>query len=908
MLQLLILVVGILLIWIEQRTRLLTNRLGALEDQVGNYSRRLLASEGEVARLRQLVHTGADSPAPSPAVRPETAPPPAAPPAAQEAPPKHSVSPIVRQPVAPTARPAKPAAAPEVVTRPSSLVTPVTPVTPASPPSAASAWVEAARAWLVGGNTVVRVGVVVLFFGVAFFLDLVVDRGLFPIELRLILAAVVGLGLLGTGWKLRDSRRDYGLVLQGGGVGIVYLTAIAAVTVYDVIGVGVGLGTMVVLVLLGAVLAVTQDARSLAVLATLGGFLGPVLVSSDGSHVALFSYYAALDVGIVAIAWFRAWRVLNVLGFVFTFIVGAAWGFEFYEPQYFATTQPFLASFFVLFVAVPVLFTWRQPPRRMGYVDGTLVFGVPLAAFALQHRLASGFEYGPAWSALVLFAFYAVVATAIRKRQPESMQLLVESFAALSIVFGTLMLPLAVDGRWTGAAWALEGAALVWIGVRQNRSLALMSGLALQFLAGSVFLEEGGGASGDLPVLNIVYLGSLMVSLSGLFSSRYLYQHRDKDVGYSSLSAGALGWGLLWWFGGGVGEISRLLSSFDQHSAILGFVAASVATIALLRQRLDWTHLAYPPFLLLPAMLVLTLTWLFRAAHPLAHWGALAWPLSFVVQYWVLRRLEADWKRSAPVYHCGVLWLGVFFLCWESLWIIEQLVPTGPTWPFVVWAVVPLAVASCMTVFGHRVAWPFRRFSDVYLGIGQLPLAMVAAGWVVIANFHRGDPQPLAYVPLLNPVELVQVGALGALLWWSFQSRVRVGSRERSTALGLLAFASLNGIIARATHFLGGVPFRADALWTSGVLQTSVSIAWTAVAFLVMFFATRLALRRLWWVGTALLAVVVIKLFSVDLADIGTVARIVSFVVVGGLILVIGYVSPMPPKEPARSDREKSPV
>ena len=901
MLQLLILVVGILLIWIEQRTRLLTNRLGALEDQVGNYSRRLLASEGEVARLRQLVHTGADSPAPSPAVRPETAPPPAAPPAAQEAPPKHSVPPIVRQP----ARPAKPVAPPEVVTRPSSLitpVTPVTPVTPASPPSAFSAWVEAARAWLVGGNTVVRVGVVVLFFGVAFFLNYVVDRGWLPIELRLIAAALVGLGLLGTGWKLRDSRRDYGLVLQGGGVGIVYLTTFAAVTVYDVIGVGVGLGAMVVLVLLGAVLAVTQDARSLAVLATLGGFLGPVLVSSDGSHVALFSYYAALDVGIVAIAWFRAWRVLNVLGFVFTFIVGAAWGFEFYEPQYFATTQPFLAFFSVLFVAVPVLFAWRQPPRRMGYVDGTLVFGVPLAAFALQHRLASGFEYGPAWSALVLFAFYAVVAIAIRRRQPESMRLLVESFAALSIVFGTLMVPLAVDGRWTGAAWALEGAALVWIGVRQNRSLALTSGLALQFLAGSVFMEEGGRASSDLPLFNIVYLGSLMVSLSGLLSSRYLYQHRDKDLGYSPLSAGALGWGMLWWFGGGVGEISRHLSSFDQHSAILGFVAASVATIALLRQRLDWKHLAYPPFLLLPAMLVLTLTWLFTAAHPLARWGALAWPLSFVAQYWVLRRLEADWKRSAPVYHCGALWLGVFFLCWESLWIIEQLVPSGPTWPFVVWAVVPLAVALCLTRFGHRVSWSVRRFSDVYLGIGQLPLVMVAAGWVVIANFHRGDPQPLAYVPLLNPVELVQVGALGALLWWSVQSRVRMGSRERSTALGLLGFATLNGIIARATHFLGGVPFRADALWASGVVQTSASIAWTAVAFLVMFFATRLALRRLWWVGTALLGVVVIKLFSVDLADIGTVARIVSFVVVGGLILVIGYVSPMPPKEPARSD------
>jgi len=46
-----------------------------------------------------------------------------------------------------------------------------------------------------------------------------------------------------------------------------------------------------------------------------------------------------------------------------------------------------------------------------------------------------------------------------------------------------------------------------------------------------------------------------------------------------------------------------------------------------------------------------------------------------------------------------------------------------------------------------------------------------------------------------------------------------------------------------------------------------------------------------------LLGAVVVKLFLVDLADIGTIARIISFIVVGLLILVIGYLSPMPPKE-----------
>lgn len=72
--------------------------------------------------------------------------------------------------------------------------------------------------------------------------------------------------------------------------------------------------------------------------------------------------------------------------------------------------------------------------------------------------------------------------------------------------------------------------------------------------------------------------------------------------------------------------------------------------------------------------------------------------------------------------------------------------------------------------------------------------------------------------------------------------------------------------------------------------------------------ATRLALRQAWWIGAALLAAVVIKLFSVDLADIGTIARIVSFIVVGVLILIIGYVSPLPPKSASSFDQDESRV
>ncbi len=58
-----------------------------------------------------------------------------------------------------------------------------------------------------------------------------------------------------------------------------------------------------------------------------------------------------------------------------------------------------------------------------------------------------------------------------------------------------------------------------------------------------------------------------------------------------------------------------------------------------------------------------------------------------------------------------------------------------------------------------------------------------------------------------------------------------------------------------------------------------------------------------------LLAVVVVKLFTVDLSQLSTLARIGTFLAVGGLLLVLGYVSPVPPgddDEIARDGDEES--
>jgi len=104
-------------------------------------------------------------------------------------------------------------------------------------------------------------------------------------------------------------------------------------------------------------------------------------------------------------------------------------------------------------------------------------------------------------------------------------------------------------------------------------------------------------------------------------------------------------------------------------------------------------------------------------------------------------------------------------------------------------------------------------------------------------------------------------------------------------------------------HHYGAVPFDWRALWRSTLLQASWSVVWSVFALLAMLHASRRALRGPWLGGAAVLGLVVLKLFVVDLARGGTVARIVSFIVVGLLLVAVGYLSPLPPRPRPSEER-----
>ena len=895
---------------------------------------------------------------------------------------------------------------------------------PPEAPGLVARAVDAARAWLLGGNTVARVGLLVLFIGVAFLLRYLAEHTRIPIELRLAGVALGGVALLAFGWRLRERRFGYAVTLQGGAVGILYLTVFAALRLYGVLGPVPAFALLAVLAVLSGVLSVMQNARALAALGATGGFLAPILVSTGSGRIELLlGYYLLLNLGVLGIAWFRAWRELNWIAFAFAFGVLGAWAFDSYTPSSFLIGQGFLVAFWLLFLGVSLLYALRQPAAARGIFDTTLMFALPLAAFGIQSRFTTGVEL--ALAAVVAAGVYLASAAVLLKRRDASLQVLAEASFGVGVAFLTLAVPLAASAQWTSAAWALEGVAVSWVGTRQRRWLPLLAGLVLH-VAGAVALgraldvgdvtlaaqlsgltlnllvfavaafaaswlmsravlarsEYGAGAQwlvGAVPaalrlvgwawvvahvwqplpypwyvpawcVLSVALLaGDRRVArsavtpewIAGLAIVACAWLATEARAGLDdgvlaivntttllrlavvaaavtgallslagpavrrNAAAALLTLGALTWL---VALTTETFARIDDRIAVaqvtLLIVIATCFVLAWLGQRVRWNWPVFMSWAQFAVHLVVAGATVFVAVEsctlPSRHFGWFVWPLAWLAYGWRLRwdeRLLV--KAPSPVLvQVIALWLLTAMVAAEVALRVDAI--AGDGWFHGVWAAVP-AIALWLVV-NYAFAWPMRSAPFAYATVGAPGLALFALGAVLVSSVATaGDTAPIPYLPLLNPLDLSALLVVAAVLRWHLADHRPAWRLRVRGLLGAVAFVALNAAALRAVHAYAGVAWTISALGSSLIVQAVLSLLWTATAMALMVLAHRRALRPLWLAGAGLLGAVVLKLFFVDLAGKGTIEQIVSFVGVGLLILLIGYLAPVPPAASARS-------
>ena len=416
-------------------------------------------------------------------------------------------------------------AAPPPVVAPQSLIDshfdgaelpPLRPTSP-SPPPPPQVFVKAAPPPMraegrsleqrLGSQIFNALGILALIFGASYGLKLAIEHGLIGPMGRVLIGLILGAGLVV--WSERFRHKGYAAFsysLKAVGSSILYLSLWASFQLYHLLPAGAALGAMVLVTAWNAFMAFTQDSELLAAYALVGGFLTPALVSSGGNHETfLFSYLAAINLGLILLLRFKPWLRLIIINFPATVLYFVAWYSEHFHSASSrelcgqtafshvpcnwgwdgasTETAVFALVFAALFV-VPSL--WARASREeLGRDAASPALGVllPLAnavfvACALYSIFEdSGLHSALAWVAVALAAMYL----GLMRLQPTALGRAVH--LAVAVVLLTAAIPLKASGHTLTTAWLVEGIVLFWLSgkfsAEEDSASRMLRGLAV---------------------------------------------------------------------------------------------------------------------------------------------------------------------------------------------------------------------------------------------------------------------------------------------------------------------------------------------------------------------------------------------------------------------------------------------
>ncbi len=759
--------------------------------------------------------------------------------------------------------------------------------------------------FFTGGNSFVRIGMLVLFIGIAFLLKYAAQIGYFPVEVRLSAVAILAIGLFVTGFLLEKKRFVYAITLEGGGFAILYLVCFASYYHYRVLTADITFAILVLITALTIIWAIKRNVKTLAVMGIIGGFIAPLLINtSQPNAVILFGYYLILNIGIFITAWFRNWRPLNILGFIFTFVITALWYWHGYSEHDFYVAEVFLFIFFAFYLIVALLTAFKQPPNLQGFIEGSLVFGLPAVTFALQANLFNYHAYPLAITAISLGCLYATLSIALFYFANKALSILAYAFAAIAIVFFTAAIPLLLSGEWTSSIWALEATALIWVGIKQQRYLVRLGGIIIGFLANLYFMI-------DYPVINHLswfsneVLNNILLTVTNLLSAYFLFfsstsiKQSERVVTKIFFTLGAL-----WWLAAIYHAALFYFSSEYQDSGLLLLTSISALLALALEKRSGWAWYKIISFSLLPIMILLAIN-----QHFFYGWISTDqsigwyWCIGFLVWYfilWIHRNTDSQYLNFG---HVGSYVLMTWLISWYSSQSFLNSHYYSDTWVWCVWGVVPSLFLLVIHFLLGFIKQFFIKFFSNYSEILSIGFVIYILFWVISGNLQlEGTATPWQYLLLLNPLDLSCIIALVIVTLRCFQgslSLVKTNKFEIAIpcyAIAIISFIWANAMILRFLHFNYAVPFSTEGFLTSQLTQVVLSLFWGVIALITTILANQKQWRPIWFVGAVMIAITILKLFIIDLSNSGTLERIIAFISVGIILLLIGYFAPLPPK------------
>ena len=370
-------------------------------------------------------------------------------------------------------RPATPIALPS--TRPTT-----TPAAPRGPWRPAGLSLES----FVGGRVLLVAGIVVVLCGLAFFLKYAFDRDWIRPPMRIGLGVLIGLAALAAGDRLRGrGLRAFGHAIMGGGLGALYLSNYFAAVRYGFVERPMAFALAAAITALGAGLAVWRDARLLAHLGLLGGFMAPALLGRNVDALEpLAAWLVVLDLGVLVVLWRRAWPGLDLLALGASVAYFVDWRVRFLAAGREDAAALVLVALVVALQLVAVVPAIMARRRVLSSSLVTALCAGFLGYLAERELLHPAQRELLGAGVVALGLSWLLAARLLARRVPSD-----DAARACLDVFGLAALatavPLLLRGHAVAPAWAFGGVAVVALWERRRLPGFDVAGVALVLLA-----------------------------------------------------------------------------------------------------------------------------------------------------------------------------------------------------------------------------------------------------------------------------------------------------------------------------------------------------------------------------------------------------------------------------------------
>lgn len=397
----------------------------------------------------------------------------------------------------------------------------------------------------IGENIANKIGIAVLVLGISFFIKYAIDKDWIHESGRVLIGLLSGAILIGFAHYFRNQYRSFSSVLVGGGLTVFYFSIAYAFHQYQLIGQTTAFISMVLISGLGVLLSLYYNRQELAILATIGGFITPFLVSTgQDNYTALFTYLSILNTGLMVLAWFKRWPAINTIALVFTTLIYGGWLTSRLvfpeEPLPVQAALFFTSLFYLLFMAMHIINTIRLREKFRAF-DFMLLLSTSalyyLAGMLILDQWHDG-NFKGLFTGLVGLFNGALAVYFYRNKNTD--RNFVSLLIGLTLSFLSLVAPVQFDGHNITLFWSAEMVLLYWLFTRSRIVLlkytsGLISGLMLLSL-----WSHWNNVYNVYTVLEVILNSGFVTGLvagTALLLYYYLQQKEQEAFFYGTISA-----------------------------------------------------------------------------------------------------------------------------------------------------------------------------------------------------------------------------------------------------------------------------------------------------------------------------------------------------------------------------------